>query len=466
MATKRKKEEEKKDRKPKGREIEPVRKIKIRVVGIGGGAGSIVADIASELKGVKFLAANTDGTSLAKFKRSKRISTFQFGEKLTGGFGTGMDMKLGYHAALEAKEEIKKILQGYDLCFLITCLGGGTGSGANPVFAEVSKNLGNLTVGIFTLPFDFEGKKKIEIAKESLKKTIPFLNAITIVPNERIFKIVDRKLPIKKALSLINNTLAFNLEGLLEMIYKAGIINIDFADIKTILSGNGDLAYLNRVEAKGEGRAKKAIQEVLNNPLYPYNISEAKKILFNIAGPSDLSLLEVSQISQAIFESAQQGSKIIFGVSQIKEKGKIEISLLALGCSMNDFFPKEGKKKKRRSKKKTKDPEKTEKFEQAEEKPIENQKEKDVKEAESAEEEQKKKLLVEPRAKKKQAKEQSKKKKGLKSALDKKQVPQKEEKLKVRKNALQVQKDIQALEDELRKEEEVWEIPAFLRKKT
>ena len=207
------------------KELDPVKRIKIRVVGIGGGGGSIVADISSTLKGARFLAANTDRSSFSKLKR--RIETFQFGEELTKGFGTGMNMELGYSSALNSRERITNALQGYDLCVLIACLGGGTGSGASPVFAGISKKLGNLTYGIFTLPFNFEGKKKLDIAKESLKRSIPFFNAITIVPNERIFQIVDRKAPLRQALLMINKSMAFNLEGLLDMIYNAGIINID-----------------------------------------------------------------------------------------------------------------------------------------------------------------------------------------------------------------------------------------------
>jgi len=365
-----------KDTKQKNKKVDvPIKKIKVKVIGVGNGAGSIVADIVSSVKRAKFLVANTDRLALSKIRR--KVEIFQFGQDITGGFGTGMDVSFGQLAAEKEIEKIKTVLKNCDLCILIACLGGGTGSGAAPIFAKTSKELGNLTYGIFTLPFNFEGEKKLEIAKESLKKLRPFVNAVTIVPNERIFNIVDKRVPLKQALSAINKILAFSLEGLIETIYNPGIINIDFADLKTVLKGQGLLSYLSRAEARGEGRAKKVLQKVLSSPLYPYNISKAKRVLFNIAGPSNLSISEVAEISQGISDSVKRESKIIFGVSRRNEKEKIEISLLAVGCAMKSNVTKE----------------------------------------------------------------------------------------KVRKNALQVKKAVEELEKEIRKKEEVWETPAFLRKK-
>jgi len=336
-----------KDTKQKNKKVDvPIKKIKVKVIGVGNGAGSIVADIVSSVKRAKFLVANTDRLALSKIRR--KVEIFQFGQDITGGFGTGMDVSFGQLAAEKEIEKIKTVLKNCDLCILIACLGGGTGSGAAPVFAKTSKELGNLTYGIFTLPFNFEGEKKLEIAKESLKKLRPFVNAVTIVPNERIFNIVDKRVPLKQALSAINKILAFSLEGLIETIYNPGIINIDFADLKTVLKGQGLLSYLSRAEARGEGRAKKVLQKVLSSPLYPYNISKAKRVLFNIAGPSNLSISEVAEISQGISDSVKRESKIIFGVSRRNEKEKIEISLLAVGCAKKNIFPAPIKKIKRK----------------------------------------------------------------------------------------------------------------------
>ena len=410
-------------RKQKVKDTDEIKKIKIKVIGIGNGAGSIVADIAPKIKRVKFLAANTDKLALLKLKR--KVEIFQFGQAITGGFGTGMDPSLGQIAAEKETERIERVLKDCDLCIFVACLGGGTGSGATPIFAKVAKKLGSLTYGIFTLPFNFEGEKKLEIAKEALKNLKPFVNAFSLCPNESIFKIVDKKLPLKKALFAINKILAFALEGLFQTIYKPGIINIDFADLKAILKGQGQLAYLNRTEAQGEQRAEKVLEKILSNPLYPYNISKAKKALFNIAGPQNLSIAELSQISQGIANSLSKEAKIIFGVSREKEKEKVEITLLAVGCEMKDFFlvPERAKKAK---------------------KPTELQKTEKVKKT------TKKSQILKKESKKPKIKESS---------------PFQIMKEKVRKNALEVQKANEELEKEIRKREEIWETPAFLRKK-
>lgn len=468
-------------KKPKiSNEINGTRKIKIKVIGIGNGGGAIVADIAQDIRGVKFLAANSDKLALLKLKR--RVATFQFGQDVTQGWGAGMDVALGQEAAEKETEKIKKILQGCDLCILIACLGGGTGSGAAPVFARLSKELGNLTYGIFTFPFDFEGRKKLEVAKETLKKLESFVNIITIVPNERIFKIVDKKQPLKKALSDINKILAFNLEGIIDMIHKPGIINIDFADFRTILKGQAQLAYLNRAGARGENRAKKALQQVLSSPLHDYNISQAKKVLFNVAGPNDLSISEVAEISRGIFDSIQKGSKIIFGASRENNKGMVDISLLAVGCAKENFFP--AFKKKIKKKKPIKPENKIESDDKAvleikaradEEKKQQSKLEISTQEDNSKEDNSKQVVLPETVKQEKNAIVQTallpevvkEEKKVITSKPKKKKKSRiiNVKKEKIRKNALEVQKAIEELEKEMNKKEEIWETPAFLRRK-
>src|SRR4030042_749019 len=254
---------------------EAVKKTKIRVIGIGGGAGNIVSEIASRIEKATFVAANTDPKALRTVRR--KVTRFQFGQSLTHGLGTGMNPDLGREAALDEKDKIKKLLEGQDLCIIIACLGGGTGSGAAPIFAKISKSLGNLTYGIFTLPFKFEGDKKVEIAKEGLEKVKGYLNAFSVIPNERVFQIIDKNTPLRQALSVINRSLAESLEGLIETIYEPGLINIDFADLRTILDGRGRLASLNSVSVpRKEGASKDLINKALNSPLYPYSIKGAK----------------------------------------------------------------------------------------------------------------------------------------------------------------------------------------------
>ena len=406
----------------------PVHKIKIKVIGIGGGACSIVSDIASvnKYKGTTYIIADTDKLALSKFSRKKGIKTFSFGEELTRGMGTGMNVSLGKKVAEQNKEKIEKLLDNCDLCILIACLGGGTGSGATSVFIEQAKKKGVLTYGIFTLPFDFEREKKLKTAKSTLKVLSPMFNAVSVVPNEGVFKIVDRKAPLKTALGAINKMLGSSLGGLIEMIHNPGIINIDFADIKTIMTGKRSLSNLSRAYATGPDRAKKALQELLDNPLYPYNISKVNRILYNICGPANLSLSEVAEISDGISKATEKGSRVVFGVeSRSKNKG-VDITLLAVGCE--DLPEKKKPKKKLIEIKKPEEPV----------------------------------VVANPKPKKKtvKKKKQVKKKKTVKKAVKKKA-----NKPRVRKSAVQVQKAMKEIEQEFLNKEEVWETPAFLRAK-
>jgi cell division protein FtsZ len=341
----------------KNLELDGVKKTKIRVIGIGGGAGNIVSEIASRLKAgsqpikASFVVANTDLQALRATKRN--TIRFQFGENFTRGLGAGMNVELAEEAAQTEKEKIKKLFQGQDLCILVASLGGGTGSGAGPVFAKIAKNLGIITLGVFTLPFKFEGERKLEIARDALLKLKTNLNTISILPNERIFQIIDKSTPLKEAFSSINKSLAESLQGLIEMIYLPGLINIDFADLRAILQGKGRLAFLNAVEVEGANRLAEAIKKVLVSPLYPYTIKGAKGVLFDIAGERGLSLSEVSQISKTISELVNPEAKIIFGISERKKyENKIKVTLLATGCSTKIFSEEVKKPKTSVSKKK------------------------------------------------------------------------------------------------------------------
>lgn len=434
------------------KEKEPMKRTKVRVVGIGGGAGNIVSEIASRIKKASFVAANTDLQALKTTHRN--ILRFQFGESFTHGLGTGMNQELAKEAALSEKERIKKLFTGYDFCILISSLGGGAGSGAASVFAKIAKNSCPITLGIFTLPFKFEGEKKQEIARESLQKLRPNLNAISILPNDRIFQIIEKSTPLKDALSAINKNLADSLEGLIETIYLPGLINIDFADFKTILQGQGRFAYLNTVEVQGANRALEAIKKALNCPLYPYTIRGARRVLFNITGEKELSLSDVSQISKTIFELVNPEAKIIFGISQDKKyQDKIKVSLLATGCAAK-VFSEETKKPKRISKKK------------APEKKLTQPKKKKAKRRKKSK----------PKSKPRKAKVQSKvkKKEPLPPSIEEKpeegieiRPPSTFEKgaeVKIRKNALQIKKEAEEAEKEFLEKEKFWETPAFLRR--
>ena len=327
----------------------PVHKIKIKIIGIGGGGSSIVSEIASKISylgrdKISFIAVDTNPQALKRV--NPRVTRFCFGETLTHNLGTGMDPELGKSVAKTEREKIKKIFKGADLFILIASLGGGTGSGAVPVLAKISRDFGNLTYGIFTLPFKFEGEKKMEIAKESLERLKPNVSAISILPNEKIFQLIDKKTPLKTALSILNKSLAESLESLLELAYLPGLINIDFADLKAILDFDpsfkkGKLTYLNTIEIEGKDKVNQAIKKIISSPLYPYGIEGAKGILFNITGEKNISLAEVSQISKSICDIVKGEAKIIFGVSQNSAfRDKIKITLLATDCR-SKIFPSE-----------------------------------------------------------------------------------------------------------------------------
>ena len=420
---------EKKPANPPKAAAELVRRTKIRIIGLGGGGGSIVSEIARDLKRADFVVANTDAKALKEASKHTRV--LQFGQEITGGLGCGMDARLGQKAARDDKAKIAKLFQGVDLCILVSCLGGGTGSGAAPELARIGREAGTIVFGIFTLPFKFEGGKKSYLAKNSLEKLIPNLNAVSIIPNENIFKIIDKKTPLREAFSTVNSRLSENLRGLIEMIYMPGLINIDFADVKTILEGRGKLTYLNSAQAQGANRAEEVLKELLKSPLNEYNIAGAEKMLFNITASQDIGMKEVEQISKTISDFNRR-AKIIFGVSQDNNyKDKVRISLLAVGCGREEKPKPKSKprpKKKRRPKTKPK-----------------------------------------PRSKaRKKAKRPALNKKSAAVSVPVAASDNEEEPAKAltRRNALDLRKEVEKVEEEMEAKEKKWDIPAFLRRKT
>ncbi len=305
------------------------RKIKIKVVGLGGGGGSIVCEMAQNLTGMSFVVADTD-TRPVRGKASNKVRLFHFGEKIIGGMGTGMDPVIAQKAALEEQARIEKIFAGQDLCILIGALGGGVASGAGPVFAEAAKNQKCITLGIFTLPFSFEGEKKMKVAKRAVAKLKENLSGIIVVPNEKIFQIIDKKTPLKQALSRLNQIFVSWAGDLLEIITKPSLINIDFADLRTILKDWGQEIYFSQAIVSGPNRIEEITKKIFENPLFDSPPESAKRILLNITGGKDLLLKEVEIISSSIAKLNPR-AKIIFGISQLPEyKGKVKVMLLAV----------------------------------------------------------------------------------------------------------------------------------------
>ena len=472
------------------KEPDGVKKTKIRVIGIGGGAGNIVSEIASRLKSgsqprnSSFVVANTDLQALRATKRN--TIRFQFGENFTRGLGAGMNVELAETAAQTEKEKIKKLFLGQDLCILVASLGGGTGSGAGPIFAKIAKSMGIITLGVFTLPFKFEGERKLEIARDALLKLKPNLNAISILPNERIFQIIDKSTPLKEAFSSINKSLAESLQGLIEMIYLPGLINIDFADLRAILQGKGRLAFLNAVEVEGANRLAEATKSVLASPLYPYTIKGAKGVLFNIAGERGLSLSEVSQISKTISELVNPEAKIIFGISENKKyQDKIKVTLLAIGCSTK-IFSEEAKKpktsaskKKRRQKRKIKKVVKEDKSSSSPTEALDEVKKrtkfssnfaatrvnklaKKIK-IKISQKPREKEVLPAQKPGENASTTRASAKGGDERSSSSADSSAEREEIKIRKNALQIKKETEEMEKEYMEKEKIWEPPAFLR---
>lgn len=407
----------------------PLPKIKIKIIGIGGGGGSIITEISRYLKKSTFVIADTDWKSL---KKSSNISRFYFGQNLTKGLGTGMNPELAKMAAEKEKEKISRIFSGQDISILVASLGGGVGSGAGPVFAEMAQKSKTLTLGIFTLPFKFEGAIKANIAQKALESFKNYLNALIVIPNERIFKVIDEKTPISTAFSAINKNLLESLISLIEIIYNPGLINIDFADIRTILNGRGKIAFLNTVRIKEKEASEKIIKNIFRNPFYSFSL-KPEKILLNIAGGDNLSMVDLEKITKAVADSAQK-AKIIFGISKNPEyKNQLKVTLLMTG---EPLIVNSGVGKKIKNIEKKKD-----KKEKINKKKI-------------------KKFIPE----KKEIQKIKKEKKEIKEKekfLEKLKKPKKRE---IRRNALEIKKEEQReLEEKLNQEKE-WEIPAFLRK--
>lgn len=303
-------------------------KAKIKVVGVGGGGGSIVSEIGRSLDKATFVIADTDTRALQK---KSGIKYFCFGQNLTHGLGTGVNVDLARKAAEQDKDKLSGIFNGQDIIIFIASLGGGLGSGATKVFAEAAKSFGGITLGIFTLPFKFEGKNKSRIALKALKDLRSSLNVSITIPNEKIFKIIDTQTPITQAFSIVNKSLIESLESLIDIIYNPGLINIDFADLRTILSGRGNLAFLNTIESSGKNRAEDIAKKIISNPLYQSNNFLSENILFNISGGQNLSMFEVEKISKDIAQ-LNPSAKIIFGISKdAKLKNRVKATLLMTG---------------------------------------------------------------------------------------------------------------------------------------
>jgi len=301
----------------------------IKVIGIGGGGNNAVNRmIDAGLKGVEFISINTDRQVLFTSKAEHKL---QVGEKLTRGLGAGANPEIGKKAAEESREDIAQLLQGADMVFITAGMGGGTGTGAAPIIAEIAKELGILTVGVVTKPFTFEGKRRMIYAEQGIEELKSRVDTLVTIPNDRLLQVIEKKTTMLEAFRIADDVLKQGVQGISDLIAVPGLVNLDFADVKTIMLEQG-LAHMGIGKASGENRATEAAKQAIHSPLLETSILGAKGVLLNITGGTNLGLFEVNEAAELVVEAADQDANIIFG-SVINEelKDEIRITVIATG---------------------------------------------------------------------------------------------------------------------------------------
>jgi len=304
--------------------------IKIKVFGIGGAGGNIVSQIASEkIRGVEFLVANTDAQALSKLKVDKKI---RIGKKTTQGLGTGMNPEIGKESAKESEEEIKQAISDTDLLIIVAGLGGGTGTGASPVVAEIAKKQKKLVFSLVTLPFSFEGEYRKKVAQEGLEELKKRSDTVLVVNNEKLLEGLDKKVSFLKAFQECDALLKEIVKAISNLILDTGIISTNFADLKAILE-NGKTAFFGKGKAEGEKAAQKAVSMAFNSPFLESSIKGSKGILLNITGGKGMSLTDIQEAIDLVSKEIEKTAKIIFGAfisNRLKEK-EIQVTIIATG---------------------------------------------------------------------------------------------------------------------------------------
>ncbi len=303
---------------------------KIRVIGIGGGGGNAVNRmIDADLRGIEFIAANTDLQALNKCRAPTKL---QIGNQLTKGLGAGSDPEIGRKAALEDTEQILSLLDGSDMIFLTAGLGGGTGTGAAPILASLAAEIGALTVAVVTKPFSFEGRRRLHLADQGLEELRAAVDTLITIPNERLLKFVERGTPLSEAFRIADDVLRQAVQGISDLITVPGEINVDFADVRTIMTGMG-MALMGTGVAKGESRAVEAAQRAISSPLLEEtSIEGAKGVLINISGSQDLTLHEVAEAAEIIAAAVDPDANIISGMVLDEEmEDAMKVTVIATG---------------------------------------------------------------------------------------------------------------------------------------
>ena len=308
----------------------PIQTARMKVVGVGGAGGNAVNRMVDEdLEGVEFITANTDAQAL---KGSRAQVTLQVGKKLTRGLGAGARPEVGRQAVAESQDEVRRVLEGADLVFITAGMGGGTGTGAAPIIGEIAREMGALTIGIVTKPFSFEGKKRERQAEQGLAELRRTVDTMIVVPNDRLLSVVPRGTSFRNALKKADEVLLHATQGISDLIRVSGEVNVDFADVRTIMACRGP-ALMGSGFGEGDNRAQEAAQEAVSSPLLDdVSIHGAQGVLINITGGMDLAIDEVHQISTIIQEEAGDEAEIIFGAVHDPElEGQIRVTVIATG---------------------------------------------------------------------------------------------------------------------------------------
>lgn len=313
----------------------------IKVVGIGGGGNNAVNRmINAGLKGVEFISINTDKQALFLSKANSKI---QIGEKITKGLGAGANPEIGEKAANESKDEISQAIKGADMVFITAGMGGGTGTGAAPIIAQIAKDMGILTVGVVTKPFVFEGRKRMKFAEDGIEALKASVDTLVTIPNDRLLQVTEKKTSIVEAFKMADDVLRQGVQGISDLITVPGLINLDFADVKTIMLNTG-LSHMGIGRASGEGRAEEATKKAIESPLLETSIEGAKGVLLNITGGADLGLSEVNIAASLIEQSADPDANIIIGaVIDEKLEDEIVITVIATGFDKSPYVRKKEK---------------------------------------------------------------------------------------------------------------------------
>ncbi len=302
---------------------------KIKVIGLGGGGCNAVTRMVRDaIRGVEFIGMNTDAQALAITEAPIRL---QLGEKLTRGLGAGGDHIIGQKAAEENRDEIRAIISGADMVFITAGMGGGTGTGSAPIVAEVARQTGALTIGVVTKPFSFEGTHRNQVAEEGINNMLSRVDTLIIIPNDRLLTLCDQKTGVDAAFKMADDVLAHGVQAISDVITVPGLINLDFADVKTIMKDAGP-AWMSIGIGSGPHRAVEAAKQALASPLLDVAIAGARGVLFNVVGSTDLTLFEVNEAAKVIKQCVDPEANIIFGVAYDEKMGKdVKLTLIATG---------------------------------------------------------------------------------------------------------------------------------------